>query len=231
LHLILIRHGQSANNALPESQRVSDPGLTTVGHDQAALLAARLGMDAITHIYCSAFRRALETAAPLASATNLAPHVRWDLFEQGGCYAGYLPGKTRPDVGMGRTEIATRFPKWSIDPKISDHGWYHGQPLESNAAAMNRARNVVRWITNEVSIERHATDKVAFVIHADFKMLLLKAMADSLDKKSSQVFDDFYADGCEPWNTSITHLQGAGSDWQIESLNCVEHLPAELRTS
>ena len=34
----LIRHGQSANNALPEYQRIEDPALTPMGREQAERL-------------------------------------------------------------------------------------------------------------------------------------------------------------------------------------------------
>ena len=39
-HLYLVRHGESANNALPNHQRVADPSLTELGQKQAHNLAA-----------------------------------------------------------------------------------------------------------------------------------------------------------------------------------------------
>ncbi len=132
-HLYLIRHAQSANNALAEEERVPDPGLTPLGHLQAMRLGVRMRGLSIHKIYCSGFLRALETARYLAAAKEMIPHVRQDLFEQGGCYAGFRVGELVPKPGMGRSEIANRYPKWEIDSRISEAGWWTGQSYEQES--------------------------------------------------------------------------------------------------
>jgi 2,3-bisphosphoglycerate-dependent phosphoglycerate mutase len=225
--LILIRHAQSANNALPESQRVPDPGLTELGHQQAEALAEHLIEHPPTHIYCSAFRRALETTLPIVDRSKVIPEVRWDLFEQGGCYEGYIPGRTKPSSGMGRRQIQELFGDWKIDPQISDQGWYQGHPLESDEMAMARAERVANWLTQTVAPMHQVQEtpsKIACVIHADFKVLLLQSLMKYSTSESQIEFESFYHLGHEPWNTSITELNWRGSHWQLVSLNQAPHL-------
>ena len=77
MRLYFIRHGQSLNNALyeegREQERVYDPHLTDIGQEQAQLVARYLadGIDMpgklreafqLTHLYCSAMTRAMQTA-------------------------------------------------------------------------------------------------------------------------------------------------------------------------
>ena len=85
MQLFLIRHAQSQNNALPEEQRVEDPGLTELGHRQAELLADWVPALNLTRLITSPFRRTLLTTEPIRRATSLIPEVRVDLHEQGGC--------------------------------------------------------------------------------------------------------------------------------------------------
>lgn len=234
--LLLIRHGQSANNALPESQRVPDPGLTDIGKKQAARLAAVLSRNPPTHLYCSAFRRALDTAKPIAEELRMTPTVRWDIFEQGGCYEGYLPGKKRPFRGLGRSEILRDYTGWSIDGRITDEGWYSGQPLESDQAAMQRAAQVVRWIDDELVPNLSSKSKLpraraAFVIHADFKVLLLREFVAKPNFVESEAGKRFMRDYSEPWNTSLTTLAYQDNAWTIIDYNSIDHLSHEDWTS
>ncbi|MEM7559434.1 MAG: histidine phosphatase family protein, partial [Planctomycetota bacterium] len=66
VRILLIRHGQSANNALPEELRVCDPGLTQNGQRQAERLAESLAEAKIDSRLCSPIFRSLETVKPVA---------------------------------------------------------------------------------------------------------------------------------------------------------------------
>ena len=70
MELYLIRHAQSLNNALPEEQRVEDPGLTELGLQQADCLGKWIGTLALTKVITSPFRRALETAKRIHTDSN-----------------------------------------------------------------------------------------------------------------------------------------------------------------
>ena len=112
MQLFLIRHGESANNALGVgdisyedymAQRSPDPGLTQIGKRQAEMVARHLAADGhpesrngtplastragygIQTLYVSAMLRALQTARPIAAALGLAPQVMVDIHEHGCC--------------------------------------------------------------------------------------------------------------------------------------------------
>jgi broad specificity phosphatase PhoE len=78
----LLRHGEP--DWTPNGGgSVPDPGLTAYGRAQARAAAARLAREPLDAIYVSPFRRARETAAPLAEATGLEPVVVEHLAEVG----------------------------------------------------------------------------------------------------------------------------------------------------
>ncbi len=223
--ILLIRHAQSANNALPESQRVPDPGITPLGMQQAHRLGQNAHKLRVTELFCSPFRRSLETTRPIAQQTKLTPFVHADIYEQGGCYSGHLPGQEKGCPGMGRTELESAYPGWKLDPSISDLGWNHGRDYESDKAVRIRARRVERWLAESVSAvsaRNTLADRVlALVIHADFKRVLMEAMLDS----------DLWPQSHQPiWNTSVSHLILSGDRWQLIDWNNVDHLDPDLLT-
>lgn len=82
MRLILIRHGQTPNNVLHLlDTSVPGPGLTPLGHEQAAAVVGELAGLAIEAIYISNLTRTALTAAPLADALGLTPQVRDGLRE------------------------------------------------------------------------------------------------------------------------------------------------------
>ena len=77
MRLILIRHGQTPSNV----NRLLDtgvpgPGLTELGHEQAAALPDALADERIEALFVSTLVRTHLTAAPLAAAHGLQAHVR-----------------------------------------------------------------------------------------------------------------------------------------------------------
>lgn len=66
MELILIRHGQPGR---PETG--NDPGLSDLGHRQAAAMAGVIGTESIDALVASPQARARETARPLAEALGL----------------------------------------------------------------------------------------------------------------------------------------------------------------
>src|SRR3954452_2559814 len=77
MRLILIRHGQTPANVkgVLEST-VPGPGLTELGHEQAAALPAALAHEPIDALFVSSMIRTHLTAAPLAAARGLTPIER-----------------------------------------------------------------------------------------------------------------------------------------------------------
>lgn len=216
--VLLIRHAQSENNSLPESHRVPDPGLTPLGYRQAASTAETLSGYCIQHLFCSPFLRSLETTRLIAEATGLQPEIRSDLFEQGGCYSGYLPGQEKGEPGMGRSELASRYRGWQIDGRITEAGWW-GRPYESVTEARQRARVVGTWL------EHHACgngdDQTILVIHADFKRLLLLQLlrleeTDSVIRRFGPLI-----------NAGISIVEFTNRTWVMSAYNSQSHLPPD----
>ncbi|MCA9132146.1 MAG: histidine phosphatase family protein [Planctomycetales bacterium] len=237
--VLLIRHGQSENNALPEHLRVPDPGLTAVGRQQAQATAAWLGTRSLTSLYCSPFLRSLETVRPIAETTGLTVRVRGDLFELGGCYSGHTSGSERGEAGLGRQQLQARYPGWEIDENIADSGWW-GRDYEQLEQGRLRAAQVAAWLAAEIATQEPG--KHALVIHADFKRLLLEALlaVDSLDQLRLTLGGNVLRDDGQesesqrsavPWyNTGISTLQWQGGRWHLQTLNTTTHLPPHFLT-
>ena len=128
MELFIIRHGQSANNALPNIRdREVDPPLTELGERQAEIVAGYL-VNGETHdipasstnnsrfqmrkgfginaLFSSAMYRSLQTVQPIAKSLGLAPQIWVDLHEEGGMYRDHggaegvvgYPGRTRSEI-------------------------------------------------------------------------------------------------------------------------------------
>lgn len=213
--VLLVRHAQSANNALPEACRVCDPGLTPLGNRQAQSLADQLSLYSIRGLYCSPFLRSLETTRPVATAIGASAIVRSDLFEQGGCYSGHIPGCEKGEPGMGRMELVERYPGWHIDERIGQSGWW-GRPYESREQAAERAKSVRIWLQHEVIDDANSLD--VFVIHADFKrLMLLELLGEAWSHRHDRQLGSLA-------NTGVTALEFNGGQWVLLSYNSVGHL-------
>ena len=83
--IVMIRHGASAAARPGERHELlegrGNPPLADTGVRQAAAVAERLGGDAFAALFVTPLRRTVQTAAPLAAATGLEPHVVEDLVE------------------------------------------------------------------------------------------------------------------------------------------------------
>lgn len=99
--LVLLRHGQTAWNAVDRAQGHADVPLDETGHAQAAAVAPYLAALRPSLLWSSDLTRACETAEHLATATGLAVHTDPRLREYD---VGARSGLTRP-------EFAERFPR------------------------------------------------------------------------------------------------------------------------
>ena len=70
MNLIIVRHGETVDNASRTFQQASSP-LSQNGEQQAALLARRLADLNVSKIICSDYLRTQQTAAPIAAALGL----------------------------------------------------------------------------------------------------------------------------------------------------------------
>ena len=161
LRLGLVRHGESMNN-VHEAQgtyktgRVADPELSPRGKRQAEVLGAFLGntskaeffgLGKIDEIWVSPHRRTLDTAAPAAKATGLAPRVYTDIFEAGGIYdANDAYDAFVAKGGMTRAQMAAAHPTYVLPSEVTDDGWYRGPGKETDDECRARAKRVLERV-------------------------------------------------------------------------------------
>ena len=217
--LYIIRHAQSGNNALPEDQRVEDPAITELGQQQVASLADRFRGVTITHALTSAFRRAIQTMQPLAKSVGIRPLIWTDLHEVGGCYAGHLPGQLQGRPGMNRQTLNERFPEFAVPEDIDEHGWWKSDKYEDIQDARDRAESQAARLLSEFS---GSDAKVACVIHADFKDLLLRALLKN-------EFEPYA--NADLRNTGVTELKCFPNGIEVVQFNDISHLSDDLTAS
>lgn len=213
MQLILIRHGQSQNNALPESRRVEDPGLTERGREQALHLGEHARELDLTRLFTSPFLRALQTTEPIWKTTSLIPEVRLELHEQGGCYRGHTVDNIEGRPGMNPHEIRKAFPGVVVKDDISEAGWWASKSYESRDEALERARSLWNRTVDEFG---HTEERIAYVMHADLILLLLEHLR-------------FNASRC-PCNASLTKIAFVDGQPLLQSYNGTDHLPDTLLT-
>jgi 2,3-bisphosphoglycerate-dependent phosphoglycerate mutase len=234
VELYIIRHGQSTNNALADSQdRVCDPPLTELGRKQADILAHHLAAGArvtpwerdldqgsgygITQLYCSPMWRSLETAQSIERTLGLAPTVWVDIHERGGIWLDH--GEAGGVVGYPGTthsEILAAFPRFILPESITERGWWHHQGQEDRSACDGRAIRVAETMRAWAASD----ERIALVSHGAFIDALLKALFYQL-----------------PNHHMYYHHLNAAISWlifrpdghlDVEYLNRVDHIPPEL---
>lgn len=215
MKLFIIRHAQSENNAKPEHQRVEDPGLTEIGYQQAERLAEWSTSLNLSRLFCSPFLRTLLTTAPIAKATGLTPEVRVDLHEFGGCMSGPSIETMVGRPGMTRQQIHRRFPNYRISEseQIDETGWWKSKPFETDQQVQSRAR---RLLTQTIAEFAQSDERVAYVMHADFKVTFLNLLCEQTLRF--------------PFNTSVSELTIGPTEKTLDEYNGVAHLTDELLT-
>jgi broad specificity phosphatase PhoE len=82
MRLLLIRHGQTPANVLGQLDTAHPgPGLTPLGHEQAASIPRALEEESVDALFASTLLRTQLTAAPLAAVRNLAVTVLGGIHE------------------------------------------------------------------------------------------------------------------------------------------------------
>lgn len=133
MRLLLVRHGQTTSN-VGRNLDTAEPGadLTPLGERQARALPAALEGQGIDAIYVSTLVRTQQTAAPLARALGLDPHVRPGLRE---ISAGTLEmADDLPSIRL-YVEVMLRWADGDLDPRLPGG--------ESGAATLERFDRVV----------------------------------------------------------------------------------------
>ena len=244
MELYIIRHAQSYNNALADQrERVADPPITDLGQQQAEAvakyvqdgmnfdlisdqanaeethLAERHGLG-LTHLYCSAMRRSLQTASYIAKTTGLTLHLWKEIHEHGGVYLDHRDGRGIIGYpGLNRAEILEQFPGTALTDDVTADGWWVGG-MEDITSAYGRAARVTEQLYEMA--EEHRNERIGIVSHGTFIDALIKALFNQLPTRHV-----WYAH----YNTGITRV-----DFQpnrmllVRYINRVGHLEPELVT-
>lgn len=240
MQLYLIRHGQSANNALSaaareefELKRHHDPALTDLGRAQAADLAQYIAANEvdpsariiIDRLYTSAMRRALDTTRPLADALGITPQIWLDIHETGGMYLAHENGQRVGYPGITRAEFVADYADWTPPAGLTDAGWWRPERGEETLDEANaRARRVAQNLLTMAS--ELPEGNIALVTHGAFLDRLIRALLE-LPMPSPDQRRLIYAHN----NTGLSKISFTpGWGTLVQYLNRVEHLPATHHT-
>jgi 2,3-bisphosphoglycerate-dependent phosphoglycerate mutase len=233
MQLYLIRHCQSANNALwlrtgSANGRSADPPLTDLGHRQAQHLARTIaggeGLQ-LTHLYCSLMRRSIETGQYIATEAGLPLVARDDLHERGGIYLqDPETGINNGLPGPNRTHFAETYPDLILPDSLGEEGWWN-RSYESREMALHRAQRMLDWL---LKAHDGSEDSVGLVIHGGFIQSIFSALFQV------PLLEANFSKGREVWiranNGSITRIDFAEDVIRLHYVNQFEFFPNELVT-
>ena len=194
MEIVLVRHGLPLRVELETG--IADPELAAEGHEQAAKMAAYLGVEDVEAVYVSPLRRALETARPLCKVLGLEAVVSEGVAEFDRNSREYVPVEELR---------ATNDPRWE---KLLRGEW---DGVDEDPSLF-KARVVE---TVEDMIARHPGGRVVVVCHGG---VINQYLAHVLGIETHIGF--FY-----PKYTSIHRVMAARSGQRsIVSINEASHL-------
>ena len=194
MEIVLVRHGLPLRVELETG--IADPELAAEGHEQAAKMAAYLGVEDVEAVYVSPLRRALETASPLCKVLGLEAVVSEGVAEFDRNSREYVPVEELR---------ATNDPRWE---KLLRGEW---DGVDEDPSIF-KARVVA---TVEDMIARHPGGRVVVVCHGG---VINQYLAHVLGIETHVGF--FY-----PKYTSIHRVMAARSgERSIVSINEASHL-------
>ncbi|HEY3587199.1 MAG TPA: histidine phosphatase family protein, partial [Myxococcaceae bacterium] len=199
--LVLVRHGESTWNRDNRVQGQLDPPLSEEGHRQAGLLARRLARRSYEALYASDLARAIETAAPIASAIGLPIQPDTQLRE---IFLGEWEG-------LRADEISSRYPSewaaWSAEPS-----WDVVPGGEGAAPFQVRVEGALDSI-----LDRHPQGNVLVVTHGGVIQVALHRV---VGRPSHGLFPFRIS------NTSISVIERREGRLVIGRVNDIAHLEA-----
>lgn len=207
--ILLIRHGETAWNAIRRLQGHLDIPLNMEGERQAAALGRSLAGTRLDAVYSSDLQRARQTAAAIAAHHGLPVQSDAGLRER--CYGAF--------EGMLYAEISERYPQafaaWKardIDARFPP-GVHVAETMREFAA---RTIDAIKRIAGEGSHQR-----IAMVAHGGVLECAYRA-AQRMDFAQERGFDIF--------NASVNRFSWDGEELKLLQWGDVSHL-AKLDTA
>jgi probable phosphoglycerate mutase len=172
-----VRHGESEHHIRRLTGGWTDTSLTALGHEQAALVAARLRDELAPHeirLFTSDLVRAVETAEHIATAFGVTPKPDQRLREHNNGEA----------VGLTMDEAAARWPGVWDSPWLIDHrpfpGSETGREFYERAGALideldmygpapvivSHGGTIICLIARWLRLSPEALEPIGFAVHA-----------------------------------------------------------------
>lgn len=192
--VLLLRHAETAEPGRFHGAE-SDVGLGPWGHRQAGLAAQELAALEPTAVYCSAMRRARETAEPIGRACGLEPRTVAALHER---RMGPLSGVLLEEGLAAYEEAKVRWRGGALE--------YTHPGGESYRDIRERVVPVFREF-----VARHAGETIVIVAHGVVIRVLLTTLLDGYGPAD---FDRIGITNC-----GINDLRWDGSRWRAEALD------------
>jgi probable phosphoglycerate mutase len=201
--ILLIRHGETAWNAVRRLQGHTDIALNDEGLRQADALARALADERIDAVVASDLQRAMQTAQAVSALHDLPLHTDAELRER--CYGGF--------EGLLYSDIERRYP--------ADYALWQARDIDAVMPSGERqAESFRQFYDRSVDAivgwaERHAGKTVVVVAHGGvLECAYRAAVGMSLDSPR-----DFQVK-----NASINRFTLAGGKLSLDSWGEVEHL-------
>ena len=201
--ILLIRHGETAWNAVRRLQGHTDIALNEEGLRQADALARALADEPIEAVVASDLQRAMQTAQAVAALHDLPLHTDAELRER--CYGGF--------EGLLYSDIERRYP--------AEYALWQARDIDAVMPSGERdAESFRQFYSRSVDAivgwaERHAGQTVVVVAHGGvLECAYRAAVGMSLDSPR-----DFQVK-----NASINRFTVAGGKLSLDSWGEVEHL-------
>ncbi|WP_322795987.1 histidine phosphatase family protein [Tepidiforma sp.] len=201
--LYLIRHGETAANAVGEGLGRRDVPLSPFGREQAHCLAERFASVPIDAVLSSPLRRALEVSRPIAERHGLAVDIRPELTEMD-------VGATD---GLTSAEIRERFPEFIA-------AWTGENPAPVRMPGGESLQDLAARVLPLAEELLHGPDRVIVLVSHNFTLRVLLCLLLALPLES---FRTFRLDLASVTTVSIQHGRTV-----IQALNDVCHLEDAL---
>ena len=254
MRLYVVRHAQSANNALlvpslMNSDRDADPTLTEAGFKQAAALgkyvaeafgekAAALGRvkpcDAVKKLVVSPMRRCMLTATPISKQLGIPIRVKQDIHEHGGCFDGAAdqPGGVIGRPGLSKPQLEAELPGCVVPIELMKGWWSEEQGCETVPQAQERVARVVKWLWEQAENWKEKDGALMIVVHGMFIDILIKALSGAaLTAGKQQMVYCSQNAGIHVLELKPgTDAANPGNVAGLQMFNFVDHLPPDIRT-
>jgi probable phosphoglycerate mutase len=194
MHILLVRHGETASNAARVVQTPDTP-LSDRGVEQAERLALRLAGEPVGSILCSTLCRATMTAEPLSAALNVPLTLRADLQERN---YGDIRGLAYDEVGANILD--------------SDYDPPGGETWREFHQRVDGAWRFLAKMARELTDD--SNERVVVVTHG---LVLHSLVSRLLDTSRLAHVPVGFA------NTSVTAVERL-PPWRVTTLNCTVHL-------